>query len=194
MNFNLANHYAEEINQGQEEMYQQLVSLCIPYFLYIRKKFGFPSISVEQVKKELAFDAVTDALIVKQNRSLPLGLCLQNSFRDVCRKRIRITREHDTGKIMEQCNIKIPGSLLGASSPEPLPPDKAENNEIVELTKNILEDHDPFSKKVVFQKTRGSTYPDMASIFSTTSNECKRVYWHDVYHLREKLNPNPEED
>ena len=36
-------------------------------------------------------------------------------------------------------------------------------------------------------------YPEMADIFKTTLNECKRVYWHDIKDLRKKLNPNPEE-
>ena len=66
--------------------------------------------------------------------------------------------------------------------------------EIIEKANEILATHDPFSKQVVYQKSRGSTYPDMSDIFKTTLNECKRVYWHDIDVLRIILNPDPLQD
>ena len=75
----------------------------------------------------------------------------------------------------------------------PSPPAWAQDKELVELAAAILKDHEELSKKVVYQKTRGSTYPEMADIFKAALNECKRVYWHDINDLRKKMNPNPEE-
>ena len=194
MDFNRANQYAAKIEQsGDTQQHEELVSMCIPYLLHLRTKLGFHSISPREVKNELASDAVADA-IMKDCGKIPFVYRLKNTFRDLCRKRERITREHDSQKMISQCDIRIPKLLMGTSTPPPSPPAQSQDNELIELTNNILTDHDPFSKKVVYQKTRGSTYPEMSNVFETTSNECKRVYWHDINHIREKLNPNPEED
>ncbi|HDZ69405.1 MAG TPA: hypothetical protein ENH43_03195 [Phycisphaerales bacterium] len=103
-------------------------------------------------------------------------------------------REHDTGNIFSQCDIEESRKVMGGGTRYPSPQIKAQDNELVEFAENILKNHDDFSKKVVYQKTRGSTYPEMAKIFDTVLNECKRVYWHDINDLREKLNPNLEEE
>ena len=96
--------------------------------------------------------------------------------------------------IVSQCDIEESRKVMGGGTRYPSPQVKAQDNELVELAENILKNHDDLSKKVVYQKTRGSTYPEMVDIFSNTLNECKRVYWHDINDLRKKLNPNPEEE
>ena len=193
MDFNRANQYAAKIEQsGDAQQHEELVSMCIPYLLHLRTKLGFHSITRKEVKGELASDAVADA-IIKKSGKLPFSYCLHNTFRDLCRKRERITREHDSNEMISQCDIRIPRLLMGTGTPPASPPAQSQVNEIIELANSILADHDPLSKKMVYQKTRGSTYPEMSDIFETTSNECKRVYWHDVHVIREMLNPNPEE-
>ena len=192
MDFDLANRYAEEISQGgNQERHKELVAMCVPYLLFLKKRFGFHCILRGEVKNELAADAVSDAIVDRQRRNLPFTLCLQNTFRDLCRKRVRITREHDTGNIIGQCDMILHGSLVGVSTPLPPPSAKAQDKELIKLTKTILRDHDSFSKKAVYHKIKGSTYPEMSDILKTTSDECKRVYWHDINDIRKKLNPNP---
>ena len=194
MDFNLANQYAKEIGQSEDtHKHKKLVSMCVPYLLHLRIKLGFQCIPPREVKNELASDAVSDA-IMKENSNLPFSYRLHNTFRDICRKRVRITREHDSNEMIDQCDIRVPQLLMGTSTPPPSPPAQSQDNELIELANTILKEHDPFSKKVVYQKTRGSTYPEMSDIFETTLNECKRVYWHDVNDIRKKLNPNPDED
>lgn len=193
MNFDLVNQHAMQILEEEDERHQELVNECLQYLYYLRKKLGFFNISEKDIKDELATDAVSDAIMAQQRRKLPFSICIHNSFRDLCRKRYRIIREHDTDNIASQCDIEEREKLRGGTMFPP-PPIKAQDNELVELANHLLENHDHFSKQVVFQKTRGSTYPDMADIFSTPLNECKRVYWHDINHLREKLNLGPEEE
>jgi len=195
MDFDMANQYAEQIRQGKEDqLFQELITMCIPYLLYLRKKLGFHNISLKDVRTELAADAVSDAIMAQQIRKLPFSICIHNTFRDLCRKRNRIIREHDTDNIISNCDIEESRKVMGGGTRYPSPQVKAQDNELVELANNILKNHNRFSKQVVCQKTRGSTYLDMADIFSTTLNECKRVYWHDINHIREKLNPNPKEE
>lgn len=194
MDFDLANQYAKQILEGKDDRYQELVKMCLPYLYYLRKKMGFYRISLKEVKNELAADAVSDAIMAQQIRELPFSICIHNSFRDICRKRNRIIREHDTNNIVSQCDIDESREVVGGGTRYPSPQAKVQDNELVELANNILKNHNRFSKQVVYQKTRGSTYPEMADIFSTTLNECKRVYWHDINHIREKLNPDLEEE
>ena len=167
--------------------------MCLKYLYYLRKKLGFHSISQGEIKKDLASDAVSDAIMAQQRRGLPFSICIHNSFRDLCRKRNRITREHDTQNIISQCAIEEPRKKMPSMARFPSPSAWAQDKELVELAADILKNHEELSKKVVYQKTRGSTYPEMADIFKTALNECKRVYWHDINDLRGKMNPNPEE-
>jgi len=195
MDFDLANRYAEEVIQNNDEQRRkELIVMCFPYLMGVRKRFGLHSISLEEMRNELASDAVSDAIAIMRSRNLPFGICLQNVFRDICRDRIRIIREHDSNNIMEQCDIPIRGVLLGISTPYPPPPVQSEDNELIELTHGVLKDHDPFSRQIIYHKIRGSTYPEMAEIFETDKNECKRVYWHDINEIRGKLNPDPEKE
>ncbi|MBW7992413.1 MAG: hypothetical protein FVQ84_20690 [Planctomycetes bacterium] len=194
MDFDMANQYAKQILEGKDDQYQELVKMCLPYLYYLRKKMGFYRISLKEVKNELAAGAVSDAIMAQRERKLPFSICIHNEFRDICRARNRIIREHDTNNIVSQCDIEEPRKVMCVGTRHPSPQVKARDNELVELANNILKNHNRFSKQVVYQKTRGSTYPEMAGIFSTTLNECKRVYRHDINHIREKLNPNPKEE
>ncbi len=195
MDIELANKYAEQIRLKQdEELFDELVNMCLPYLYSLRKKLGFLRISSEEVKNELAADAVSDAITIQLKRELPFSIRIHNCFRDVCRKRSRIIRERSTRDFFKQCDIDESQKVMCGSRRYPLPQYVAQDNELVELAKDLLRNHDHFSKQVVYQRTRGSTYPDMADIFSTSLNECKRVYWHDINDLRKKLNSNPEEE
>ena len=193
MDFDLANQYAKQILEGKDDQHQKLVRMCLPYLYSLRKRFGFYSISFKEIKNELAADAVSDAIMAQGRRKLPFSKCIQNSFRDICRKRIRVIREHDRNNIVSQCDIEGHRKLMCSGTKHPSPQIRAQEDDLVELVNNILENHDHFSKQIVYQKTRGSTYPEMVTIFKKELNECKRVYWHDINHIRNKLNPNPEE-
>ena len=178
MDFAAVNEYAERIEQGENGgLLNKLTRMCIPYFLYLRKKLGFYRIPESEVRDELASDAIAKLFIDQKRRGRLYSICLHNAFRDCCRERMKSIREHDNDGIMD----KIMHSRY--RSPET----QAQLNEIEELVGCILADHEPLSKKVVFQKMRGSTYPEMAEIFQTTSNECKRVYWHDFNDVLEKM-------
>lgn len=192
--FEKANQFAGQFGQkiGDNQL-QELILTCMPYFMYLRKKSRYFRIPIEYIKKEIAPSAINQAFLIQQRRKIPFSYCLQNAFRDCCREQLRRLREHDTDNIVSQCDIEGHSKLMCGGTKHPSPQIKAQENELVELVDNILKNHNRFSKQVVYQKIRGSTYPEMADIFFTTMNECKRVYWHDIYHIRETLNPNPEE-
>lgn len=192
--FKKADQFAEQFGQKiSDEQLQELILICMPYFMYLRKSFCFFRIPIEDIKKEIAPSSINQAFLIQQRRKIPFSLCLQNAFRDCCRKQMRLLREHDADNIAIRCYIEKSQKLLDNSIGYPSPEVKAQENDLVELVDNILKKHSRFSKQVVYQKTRGSTYPEMADIFKTALNECKRIYWHDIYHIREKLNHNPKE-
>ena len=178
MDFKVANEYVQRIEQGENgELLKKLSGLCLPYFLSLRKRLGFYGIPESEVRNELTSDAISKAFIDQKRRGLPYSFCLHNAFRDCCRERLK--------SIREQYNDDIFDKIIHQRY---IPPDyQAQVNEIEELVSRILEDHEPLSKQVVFQKMKGSTYPEMAEIFRTTSNECKRVYWHDFNDIQKKV-------
>lgn len=193
MDYNLANNYAEQIRQGNgAELYPKLTNMCSSYLLYLRKKLGFHCIPAKEITLELAADAVSDAVLAKGKRNLPFTICLQNTFRDRCRQRVRTIREQCTNDLMDKCDIAGSPLIMGMGTQTLSAEVRVQNAEHTELANEILDNHDRFSKKIVYQKMRGSTYPEMADIFSTTLNECKRVYWHDIHHIRKQFGQNYE--
>lgn len=193
MDYDLANNYAKQIEQGgSAQQHQKLAGMCTSYLLYLRKKLGFHCIPDREITHELATDAVSDAIMAQARRNLPFTICLHNAFRDCCRQRVRIIREQYVGGIMEKCDVSNPPFMIGIGMQSDSAEDQAQNNELLKLAHKAIDNHDRFSKKVLYQKSKGSTYPEMADIFSTTLNECKRVYWHDINHIRKQIGQNYE--
>jgi len=188
MDFELANSIANRVSQGENSgLYQQLVQMCIPYCLYLKQKLGFYQILQKDVAKELAADGVSDAIMVKENRGLPFVICLHNTFRDRCREMCRIIREHSQKDIANKCDVQNPPNVIGVGPRRPSPPIQAARNEEKKIFRTELEKHGKFSKTLIYQRMRCLTYKEMAAIFDTTINECKRVFWHDFNLIRNKL-------
>jgi len=59
----LADHCLEAMQRGDESQHPKLLSACIPVFLYYRKKNGFSFIPLEEVKQDLANEAISRAFI-----------------------------------------------------------------------------------------------------------------------------------
>ena len=183
----LADHCLERICQGDDKQFQNLLSACIPFFLSFRKKYGFSHIPVEDVKEELAAEAVNRAFIKHKMNDKRFSFYLINAFRDCCRERTRNTNPTRITSIIDKCGLQF--TLNIGRSKQPISSEvQAKRSEFVEQVCLILKDHPPFSKKLVFERTRGSTYPEMASIYRKSLNECKRVYEHDIYHIRKSIN------
>ena len=184
MDFERANQVATKIlEEGKEELFPRLIAECLSYLYYLRAKLGFLRISLGEVKDDLAHDAVSDALLRMKERNLPFSRCLQNAFRDQCRQRIRILREQNVNDLMSGKLAIIFERHPEAASPEA----RVEQGEIVEKAREILDRHEPFSKQVVCQHMRGATYPELVERHNKSLNECKRVYAHDLYHMRKEM-------
>ena len=184
MDRKLANQYAERVLQGEgAESFQTLVSMCIGYSLYVQRRFGFWDIPVDEVKNELVADAVTDAILFKGIRNRPFDMCLQNTLRDNYRKRRYILREHFAEDISTIFDDLHPSQRMGEHTSHQSPEEEAQQGEFIELLNDVFENHEPFSKEVVYQRMRGSTYPELEELFCTPREELKRVFWHDFYHL-----------
>lgn len=188
MDFEQVNSIADRISKGENSgLYEQLVRECVPYCLYLKQKLGFLQILDTEVAREFAADAVSDAIIVKENRGLPFAICLHNTFRDRCRQIYRSIRERAREDILKICEVQNPPSTIGTGPKKPSPPIQAERNEEKELFRNELENHEKFSKTLIYQRMRCLAYKEMAAIFDTTINECKRVFWHDFNAIKNKL-------
>ena len=188
MDFEHANQLADRISQGENSgLYEQLVRECVPYCLYLKQKLGFHQILQKDVAKELAADGVSDAIMIKENRGLPFVICLHNTFRDRCREMCRIVRERSKENITTKCDIQNPPPVIGVGPRRPSLPTQAARKEEKEIFRTELEKHEKFSKALIYQRMRCLTYKEMAAIFDTTINECKRVFWHDLNLIRNKL-------
>lgn len=184
MDFQRANQYVKLIiDRGDESLLPELISECLPYLYSIRARYGFFRIPQNEIRFDLAEGAVCDAMMRMRERNLSFFVCLPNSFRDRCRKRIKILREQNANDILS-------GKLAALVEPNPevaSPEAQIQKNEILEKAREILDRHEPFSKEVVYQRMNGSTYTDLIRIFGKPLNECKRVYAHDLYHMKKEM-------
>ena len=188
-----ADECLERVGQGDNEQFQNLLSACMPFFLYFRKKYGFSHIPVDEVKEVLAAEAINRAFIKHKMNDKRFSFYLINTFRDCCRERTRIGNQTRITDIIDKCGLQF--ALNAGRSKQPISAEiQAERNEFVEQVHFILKDHPPFSKKLVFEKTRGSTFPEMASLYRKSLNECKRVHQHDIYHIRKNINRDHDDE
>ena len=189
MDFKLADEYAERIQSGDgDELFEELIRMCTPYLLDLRKRFGFYRIPPKEVRNEIVADTVSDA-IVKNSSKLPFSYRLQNTFRNLCRQKEKTLKDRSRKhleRLIEKhqaLGFSIAGLDLHRSIAEP----ELQQREEKSLVLEALKGHPEFSKKVVFQRFRGSTFPEISEIYQKAFDECKRVFWHDFYHIQKEL-------
>ena len=173
----------------KEEALQELVQACLPFFLYFRQRNGFSFIPASDVKEELAAEAISRAFISHKMRNGHSAFYLMNAFRDCCRERARARESTRIDEMAERLGLDS-ASIVGQHTQIPSPDVQARRSEFMDHVLQILEDHPAFSKKLVLEKVRGSTFPEMADLNGVSVKECKRVHQHDIYHLRKNISQN----
>ena len=171
------------LHPGNESLLPELIAECLPYLYSLRARFRYFRIPQDEVRLDLATDAVSDAMMRMREHNLPFCMCLQNAFRDRCRKRLKILREQSINDVLSG-NLAV---LVKPSSQADSPEAQIQKDEIFEKAREILDHHEPFSQKVVYQRMDGLTYTELIELFSKPLNECKRVYGHDLYHMRKEM-------
>ena len=190
MDFELANQWADRISRGENGgLHKKLVSLCMPYFFYLKRRFGFNDISSDDIKKELANSAVNMAASIKGEKGKPFTICLQNAFRDCCRELQRIideTRINGIRANIGEAQVEARATMAGGRKMIS-PVFEAQKQEEIEAVCGELIKHEKFSKEIIIKKMRGSTYQEMALSFNEPFSKCKKVYWHDLNIIRNNL-------
>lgn len=185
----LADEYAERIRSGEGgEIFDKLVRMCIPYLVYLKTRLGFCGISDNDVRDELAADTVSDA-IMKEDSKHPFSYRLHNTFRDLCRQRERALKDGNRKHIERLIKkYETRGTPIASLNPQPATTESnIQQREEKLLVLKALQGHPEFSKKVVFQRFRGSSYSEISQIYTKSFNECKRVFEHDYYHIKKKF-------
>lgn len=193
--FEDANELADQIGRGGNRgLHEELVQMCIPYLFGLRKRFGFRDISVETVRNELAKDAVSDGVALIKHRKLPFTLCLRNAFRDCCRERRKLARKPTVEELTKKCGISHVSPTSETHSEHLSPDAEAVKEERLALIGRELENHEPVSKRVVYEWMRGSPYKEIAPEFGKTDQQCRAVFQHDMNKIRENLRRHTADD
>jgi DNA-directed RNA polymerase specialized sigma24 family protein len=139
------------------------------------------------VVEELATDAVSDTIAIKQYKKLPFTKCLQNAFRDCCRQIDRMRKEKTISELealFEAPNAR-PTIRIGAKWPSP--EIQAQRNEERELFRKELENHGKLSRQVVYMNYKGSSYEEIAEICGKTPGQSRSVFWYNFNQIRDNL-------
>lgn len=177
MDFESANQLAERISRGENGcLLQRLIQLCTPYLLYVKRRFGFHRISCKEVVEELASDAVSDTIAIKQYKKLPFTICLQNEFRNRCRQIYRIRREQAIDELEALFDVSNTRPTIRIGAKWPSPEIQAQRNEERELFHKELENHGKLSKRVIYLRLSGSSYEEIAEICGKTPGQLRSIY------------------
>ena len=180
MDFARANEIAERIARGENGgLFQELNDMCLPYFNYLTKKFGFYSIPFENIEQCLGPDAIHRAIVDRAGSILPFSVRLCNAFRDSCRQEFRIRRVTYWQQLEEALQEK-----QDRDNRNLCPIGLQSRAELWRAFLDALAPHDTLSKTVVISHSQGATYAEMAVCLMVDEVQCKRVYWHDFYHIR----------
>ena len=105
--FKKVDKFAEQFGQEiSNEQLQDIIQICMPYFMFLRKTYKFFRIPIEDIKNEIAPFAMSQAFLIQQRRKVSFSYCLQNAFRDCCRQHLKQLDERATGNIISQCDIE----------------------------------------------------------------------------------------
>lgn len=188
MDFEQAYQLAERINRGENgRLLQKLIKLCIPYLIYTMRRFGFHRISCKEVVEELAADAISDTIAIKQYKKKPFAICLQNEFRNRCRQIYRIRREQAVDELEAMLEVPNSRSDIRVGTKWPAPEIQAQRNEERELFRKELENHGKLSKQVIYLRLSGSSYEEIAEICGKTPGQLRSVFWHNFDKIRNIL-------
>ena len=123
MRLNELNDLADRcFKQGdlKEESFRELIEACMPFFLYFRKRNGFSSIPVNDVREELAAEAISKAFISYKMRNGRSSFYLLNAFRDCCRERAKTLGPERIKDMVDKFGLRSP--LDTGRSTQPLSP------------------------------------------------------------------------
>lgn len=187
MDFRIADQLADRIIKGGNgDLYQTLVQMCIPYLMSVKRRYGFWRVTKKTVVDELAAAAVSDGISRQKLLGRTFMVWLPNAFRDHCRRVDREIRQEKLRKAIEECGISYSPRTIGAH-PEKRPDEKAADNEALRSIWEELAKHEEGSKAAVAERTRGSSYQEIATILGRTADQCKTVYWHDARLIRASI-------
>jgi len=185
VDFDDAAKLAERIGRGENgKLRQQLIDMCIPYFLGIRFRFGLRDISYEDVTEELTSDAINDVMFIMRDSRSAFGIRLQNAFRKCCRERSRQKRRLTARELAEKCDSSY---LPGITGSRPPANPGAEQNESIELIRHELETHAKASKTAIYERMRGSSYQEIAMILGKDAHRSRALFWDNLKQIRKNL-------
>lgn len=182
VDFDCAAELADRISKGENgQLHQQLLDMCIPYFVGVKTRFGFHRISYRDIVEELAADAITDTIFALGDRKLAFGVRLQNAFRKCCRQRYRCMRRPTSEELAKRCDLPYVPGITGS---RPAADGGVEPNEWIELVHQELQNHTKPSKTAIYERMRGSSYEEIAVILGKTAHRSRALFWGNVKQIR----------
>lgn len=182
MDFDYAAELAVRISRGENsKLHKQLLTMCIPYFLRVKIRFGFDRISDRDVVEQLAHEAIADTIVSLKNRKVAFWVLLQNAFRKCCRQRYRQMYRPSLEELMKRCGI------LGPRSEQPAPDVLTAKNDECELICRELHNHGESSRTTIYERMRGSSYKEIGVILGKTAHQSRALFRYNVNKIRDSL-------
>lgn len=174
------NEIAERISKGENGgLYQELNSLCQPYFRSLARRFGFSCISAHAIEQSVGPDAIHRAIVNEAGIALPFNTRLQNAFRNSCRQEVRFLRAKHIEKLWRIIQARPIQGDFGLSPLEHLSRKEFRGAFLVALAQ-----HDRLSKRAVIRRMRGATYVEIGMCLTISPEKSKSIFWHDFTNIK----------
>jgi hypothetical protein len=168
------------------ELLKEYKSLCIPFCLSVRKRFGFTDIPIKAVYDELADSAVNEA-VAKVPGGKPFLTLLQNAFRDTCREKRRQMRDSRASELFDDTADSDPILPLKKMAIFRTPVSEAIRREHQEATRRALENEEPTSRIILYRKYGGEKLTDVGKSIEMKYHEVKNTFYANLASIKRQL-------
>jgi hypothetical protein len=173
---------AEQITQGRNgNKFSELVRMCLPFFRRIKYRFGFVTIDDALVASELAASAVGMGIARWKGGNSCLWICLQNAFRDECRRHVTRESHGNFEKIAEAIAATTEDSAA-----------RAEERDSVIWARRELAREDRRCQIVVRLWMKGATYVEIGQQLGVDPDKIKRMRVANLEAIRRRMLKGPD--
>jgi hypothetical protein len=161
--FKRVHELVHEVANGRNgKLLQELICLCTPYVVKVRRRLGFQIVPLDIVKDEVVSTGVHMAIVRLSKDHQYFFQLLQNEARNALRKEKKAILERQAdrlaGELLHNMGNDAPG-LLESGGQSVL--DRVTEDEIERLARRELEEEDAQCQRIINLWTRGSGYGEI---------------------------------
>jgi DNA-directed RNA polymerase specialized sigma24 family protein len=176
------------LSGGNGTAYRELREISAGFLWSIRRQYGFFEIPATEIQGNMLDDVLQEAMLRHKQTGTRFQQCLQNSFRDECRRRKRLARFQNWGDLSASLASGKTVPIIN-SSPEAdeTPEIRATKNEAVHKAVSLVRKASPLCQRVLLLFCKGRRDGEIALKLQLSHATVKNTRQGNVRHIRQQM-------